>query len=342
MDSTTQESPHLSAVPRVSVILPTYNRAHYLAEAIESVVRQTLTDLELIIVDDGSTDSTCELVRAIRDERVRYVAQPHRGLSVALNRGLEKARGDYIARLDSDDVFFPDALASLVAALEREPAVEVAWASGRLMDREGRDQPRTRGSSEHYPGEMLRSLLYDDCTTSPAMLTRKSCFARVGPYDEGLAFSEDWDMALRLAREFRFRYVDQIVVRIREHDDSITGRYSPRRTEFLSTRTAPLDKLFRDPQLPADIAAMKPIAYANVHIFRGHMWLSTRNFAAALREFAEAVVTSGRPLSTAAAIAWRVILLGVRSRAGKKDSRHSRLVGLRMKARVSPRNTKGK
>ena len=109
------------------------------------------------------------------------------------------------------------------------------------------------------------------------------------------------------------------VARVREHDDRMTGKFSPQRADFLATRTAPLDKLFRDPDLPVVVSAMKPLAYANAHIFCGRMWLSTRNFAVASREFARAIRVSGRPFATAVAIAWRAGLVQImeRSRAGR-------------------------
>ncbi len=302
MDSISSETGRPAPIARVSVILPTYNRERYLPEAIASVLAQTFRDFELIIVDDGSTDSTAALVGAITDNRMRHVAIPHRGICTALNGGLREARGEFIARLDSDDVFLPAALTTLVDALDASPGVEVVWAKGQLMSPEGCELPRWRGWPEHYPGEMLRSLVYEDCTTSPGMLIRRKCFERVGAYDESLASSEDWDMTLRLARHFRFQFIDQVVVRIREHDDSITGRRQ--RVGFLERRTAPLDKLFRDPELAPSVAAMKPIAYAQVYIFRARILLLAGDFAAASREFARALKVSGRPISTAVAIAW--------------------------------------
>jgi hypothetical protein len=122
-------------------------------------------------------------------------------------------------------------------------------------------------------------------------------------------------MVIRLARYFSFHFVDRIVTRVREHDDSMTGRYSPQRAMFLQTRTGPLDKLFSDPELSVTIAAMKPTAYAHVHIFCGRMWLSTRDFGTASREFARAVRVSGRPFATAIAIAWRVGLVQILERS---------------------------
>jgi glycosyltransferase involved in cell wall biosynthesis len=314
LNSVVKERP-LSQCPRVSVIVPTYNRERYLQEAIDSVLHQTLSALELIVIDDGSTDATPALVSAIHDQRLRYIIQPHRGLSAALNRGLESARAEYVARLDSDDVFLPDALSTLLSILETDRTVDVVWARGQFMDQEGRLQPRTCGSREHFPGEMLRSLAYEDCTTNDAMLVRKSCFTQVGPYDETLAFSEDWDMALRLARHFRFRFVDKVVVHIREHDDTMTKCKSPTRTEFLNSRTLPLDKLFNDPHLPADVVAIRPLAYANLYLFRGKMWISTRDFRKALREFARAIATSETSIKTIFAIVWRIGIVQILERS---------------------------
>jgi glycosyltransferase involved in cell wall biosynthesis len=127
--------------PRITIILPTYNRERYLPEAIESILGQTFRDFELIIVDDGSTDSTPALVDAIDDDRVRYFAQPHSGLSAALNAAMRHARGEYIARLDSDDLFLPDAIATLVAGLEVRPEADLIWARARWTAHAGRAGP---------------------------------------------------------------------------------------------------------------------------------------------------------------------------------------------------------
>lgn len=177
MDSIASEIGSQVPTQRVSVILPTYNRERYLPEAIASVFAQTLHDLELIIVDDGSTDSTAALVGAIADERVRYIALPHRGLCAALNAGLRAARGEFIARLDSDDVFLPEALTTLVAALSADSGIDVVWAKGQLMNSEGRDQPRWRELAGAFPGRdvalaRLRRLHDQPCDACSTVLHR--------------------------------------------------------------------------------------------------------------------------------------------------------------------------
>ena len=107
----------MAASPQVSVVIPTYNRAHILGRAIDSVLQQTHRDLELIIVDDGSSDGTAALVRGIEDPRVRYVHQQNRGVSAARNRGIAEARAEWLAFLDSDDEWLPQKLERQFSAL---------------------------------------------------------------------------------------------------------------------------------------------------------------------------------------------------------------------------------
>src|SRR5262249_52459656 len=148
-----------------------------------------------------------------------------------------------------------------------------AYARGQVMDARGRVLPNLQGLPERFPGDSLRSLVYDDATCNVALVARRECFERAGPYDEELVTSEDWDMWLRVARHYRFAFVDEGVARIRWHDDTLTGPASPRLAEVLGARSQPLDKLFREPDLPPAVRAMRAVAYANVDLFRGQRWL---------------------------------------------------------------------
>lgn len=291
-------------VPKVTVIIPTYNRARYLGEAIRSVLDQTFRDFELIVVDDGSIDGTATLVAEFDDQRVRYHHQPHRGISAALNAGIRAARGQYVARLDSDDRWLPEMLATLVPVLDGDSEVGVAYAKGQAMDSSGRLLAHTQGLPQRFPGESLRTEVYDDCTCNVALVARSACFDRVGFYDEALIANEDWDMWLRVARHYRFVFVDKVVALVRWHEDNLTGLTSPNFAVVLDTRTIPLDKLFRDPDLPPAVRAMAPVAYTNVHLFCGQRWLQAWQFRRAAREFAKAVRVSNRPVTTAVRAAW--------------------------------------
>ena len=123
----------MSEAPRVSAIIPTYNYARYVAAAIKSVLAQSFKDLEIVVVDDGSTDETTETLRPFA-ERIRYIPQVHRGLAAARNVGIRVARGRYLAFLDSDDFWLPDKVSMQVARLDAEPAVGVVYCEAVLFD----------------------------------------------------------------------------------------------------------------------------------------------------------------------------------------------------------------
>jgi glycosyltransferase involved in cell wall biosynthesis len=290
--------------PKVTVIMPAYNRAAYLREAIDSVLAQTLSDLELIVVDDGSTDETAALLAAVGDARLRCLRQEHRGVSAAVNRGLRAARGEYIARLDSDDVWFPETLQTLAAVLDARPEIGAVYAKGQAMTAGGKPLPRTNGLPQRFEGDSLRSLLYEDFTCNIVTLARRSCFERAGEYDESLPANEDWDMWLRIAEHDRFAFVDRILARFRLHEGNMTGPTSPLFAVTLETRTRPLDKVFARPDLPAAVTAMRSIAYENVYLFRCLRWLHVRDFGAARRELLLALRASDHPGTTIVRAAW--------------------------------------
>jgi len=211
-------------------------------------------------------------------------------------------------------------LETLVPVLESRADMGVVYARGQAMDERGHRLPNLQGLPERFPGDSLRSLVYEDGTCNVALLARRECFERAGYYDEDLVASEDWDMWLRVARHYRFAFVDKVVVAVRWHDGNLTGPTSPRFAEVLGARTAPLDKLFRDPDLPPRVRAMRAAAYANVHLFRGQRWLQAGELGRAFRSLGAAVRTSEDRLTMITRIVWFVLaapLLG-RSASGRR------------------------
>ena len=293
--------------PTVSVIVPTFNRARLLGEAIESILRQTFADFELIVVDDGSSDDTAALVAAIGDPRLRYICQPHRGISSAMNNGIRAARGELVARLDSDDLWRPELLATLVPVLRQAPAVAVAYAKGQAMDASGHILAHQQGSPGRFPGDAFRSIAFDDCTCNIAIVARRACLEEVGLYDEELAANEDWDLWLRVARRHPFAFVDRVLAHYRWHDGNLTGIGSPDFGAVLAARTRPLDKLFAEPDLPPAVLALRSSAYANVYLFRGARWLQAGERRRALRELCRSVTASDARLAAILRIPWRIV-----------------------------------
>src|SRR5581483_5499342 len=165
---------------KVSVVIQTYNRADYLLIAITSVLSQTTCDVEVIVIDDGSTDATQDVVRAIQDPRVHYIRKEHAGTSAALNFGWRVAQGEFIGIVGSDDAWLPNLLEELLPRLESAPNVAVAYARAQWMDASGNLLPQMLGAPEKFPGQTLKSLLYGDFVNPIAVVIRRACLEAVG------------------------------------------------------------------------------------------------------------------------------------------------------------------
>src|SRR5829696_3674547 len=185
---------------KVSVCLPTYNHSRYIRHALISVLQQTLQDFEIIICDDASTDDTHAVVADIRDSRIRHFRQ-QKNVGIAANRNacLAVAQGEYIAWLDSDDVYLPEMLARQSAVLDKHPGVGLVHGAFEVIDEYGRQLPTWPmpfSQDVVEPGEFaFRELVLANYVTAPTVLVRRNCHLRVGPYASELRdSSEDWEM----------------------------------------------------------------------------------------------------------------------------------------------------
>lgn len=210
---------------QISVIMPVYNGERYIKEAVESVLAQTLNDWELIIIDDGSTDATLEKLNHFTNPRIYIIQQPNQGASIARNAGLAQARGDYIAFLDADDIYLPNALQEYVNYLETHPEHDVVYADGWISD--SQKQPLMR-ISEHrsgiYTGHILeRLVLCADIGFPVCTLTRHEIIkTHQVTFDPKLRIGEDWDFWIYLARWAQFGYLDKPLCLYRVHSNSVT------------------------------------------------------------------------------------------------------------------------
>ncbi len=207
-------------MPRISVIIPTYNRAHHLKAAVSSVLNQTYTDLELIIVDDGSTDATREVGEQFchLDNRVRYLYQNNGGPSAARNMGIRAARGDFIAFLDSDDYWMPIKLAEQLAIAEQDARIGVVYCNWEWVLEGGLVSPGVSPPDPSF-ATMYEALLYYNVVdeSASAALVRAECFDQVGLFDESLRHAEDWDMWIRIAEHYQFAKAPSVLVRLLQH-----------------------------------------------------------------------------------------------------------------------------
>lgn len=206
--------------PEVSVVVPTYNRDHLVCAALDSVQAQSFRSLEIIVIDDGSTDDTEARVRAWAETAtlpVLYERQPNAGGNAARNRGIDRARGHFVAFLDSDDLWHPNKIARQLARLAETPAFGAVYCGLRETDAES---GRVLAEPRHdFPeGDLLNALLVRDVTApTSTYLVRRQLLIEAGKFDLDLAARQDWDMWIRLARLAPIGCVPEVLVDLRHH-----------------------------------------------------------------------------------------------------------------------------
>jgi glycosyltransferase involved in cell wall biosynthesis len=206
---------------QVSVLMPMRNAARYVRAALLSVLSQRDVDFEVVVVDDGSTDSSPDLVRALGDSRVQLVSGPCGGISVALNRGLELARGQYVARCDADDCFPPHRLSPQVRWLDAHPACAAVAGSYVTMARSG--QPIADADTGAHPADITPELRNGRTRTHlGTFMTRRAALRDIGGFRPYFVTAEDIDLQLRLGEHGSVWYEPTLTYQHRLHDDSIT------------------------------------------------------------------------------------------------------------------------
>jgi glycosyltransferase involved in cell wall biosynthesis len=270
--------------PRVSVVVPVYNRGKYIHETISSVLAQTFRDFEVIAVDDGSTDESRSVLEAF-GEAIRVLEHPNRtnrGQSASINLGLRAARGELIAILDSDDVWLPEKLATQVKFLDAHPEVGLVYGNGWAIDETGRRRYVIYGPEHREESDAKRVLM--DCyfflpTNS---LIRSQIMREAGFFDETLRAAQDHDMAIRIAEITRLAYINQQMFYYRRHGDSISVKSADRRWRngFLV-----LSKAAARYPYPASIIRKRK---AVLHFRLGQCDVKSRRFLSALSHFVAA------------------------------------------------------
>jgi glycosyltransferase involved in cell wall biosynthesis len=213
--------------PKISVCIPAYNQGCYLGLALDSVLRQTVADFEVIVFDDASTDDTQKVVASVSHPRLHYFRHPH-NVGIARNRNscLAVARGQYVAWLDSDDVYHPQMLEVQGAVLDRHPRVGLIHGGYEVIDAEGRrlpDWPLPFAYDVIEPGkEAFRELVLSNYVTAPTVMVRRECYDRVGPYAVEVDGVEDWEMWLRIALHADLAYTAASVAQYRQHGANVS------------------------------------------------------------------------------------------------------------------------
>jgi len=209
-------------MPKVSVIIATYNRSHFVCEAIESVLNQTFLDFEIIVIDDGSKDNTKQVLEKY-GSRIHYIFQENKGRAESRNTGIKNTKGEYIAFLDDDDIWLPNKLEKQVAFLDSHPEIGLVHTFVELIDEQGLLlQKETEKCFKFYRKAMKLGYAYEGMSQLCIMflstvVVRKDCFEKVGFFDLSIPAFEDWDFYLRFALEYRIGTISEPLVKFRLH-----------------------------------------------------------------------------------------------------------------------------
>jgi glycosyltransferase involved in cell wall biosynthesis len=211
-----------SKPPNISVIIPAYNSEKTIKQTINSVLNQTFSDLELIIINDGSQDSTLEVITQISDSRIKVFSFPNAGGNVSRNRGLHLAVGEFVSFLDADDLWTPDKLQSQLKALQENVTAKVAYSWTDYIDENGEfilSGQRVNVNENVYENLLLNNFLENG--SNP--LICKKALITLGGFDESLSAAQDWDMWLRLASKFNFICVPSVQILYRISANSVSS-----------------------------------------------------------------------------------------------------------------------
>lgn len=205
--------------PLVSIILPTYNRQEMLVNAIKSILNQNYKNIELIIVNDSSTDNTREIVKKIKDERLLYFEKKNGGPASARNFGIKKARGKYIAFCDDDDIFLPGKLKHQITFLEQNSHFAFCYTNGIIVQ-----NGKHRKFLPRLTQNTLIALLFENSQIlTPTVVVKTKVVKNIGGFDESIPFCEDYDLWLRVAQKYPFDFIDKIYVEITKNSKSISA-----------------------------------------------------------------------------------------------------------------------
>ncbi len=212
-------------MPRVSVILAAYNAEKYLIPAVDSILNQTFTDFELLLIDDGSKDSTPQLVADYgkKDSRVVAISRPNRGLTPTLNEGIEKAKGEYLARMDADDISMPNRFVEQVNYLDTHPECVCVGSRVTLIDPLGSPIKVTDHALDHesIDAGLIKGIGWS--VVHPAAMLRADATRKVGGYREQFKTSQDLDLFLRLAEVGKLANIAEPLVQYRQHFESVAN-----------------------------------------------------------------------------------------------------------------------
>lgn len=202
-----------TALPRISVVMPTLNAARYLREAVDSILAQTFTDFEFLIVDDNSTDETLDILNSYNDSRIRLIQGPQKGIAAAINCGIREARGTYIARMDADDISFPNRFLMQIEFMDSHPDIGICGSQSISFSNDGNKTVWSPVENPH-----IFDILMDAAFCHPTVFFRKSCLEKYNLfYNENFSCAEDQELWFRAIKFTKFYNIQEVLLMYRNH-----------------------------------------------------------------------------------------------------------------------------
>lgn len=204
-------------MPKVSVNIPTFNNEKYISETIESVLKQTYNDYELIIIDDGSTDKTAEIIKKYKDERIKYYFQKNKGIGAARNAAIEKSSGEYIAFLDHDDLWFPKKLEKQMFLFESKPELGLVFC-GTIFFNDKEDLYNIYNKYKPPRGMIFKELFHRYFLSLETVVIKKKVLDDIGLFCSHMMMVEEYDLFLRISYKYPIDYIDEPLAKYRIHE----------------------------------------------------------------------------------------------------------------------------
>lgn len=270
--------------PLISVIMATFNRADLIGEAIDSVLHQSYRNLELIIVDDGSTDDTASLIgtKYASESRLKYIYQENTGQSGARNNALTVTKGQFICFIDSDNVWLPNKLQLQVRAFGNDPSVDIVYGDIITIDETGDELHRN--NMKRYSGFIAGRLLKDNFVSMNTALAKRSCFDELGGMGGEVEVADDYDLWLRFSSKFKFLYLPEYFAKYRVMENQISTDKTRR---FKSTEAIVRKFISQYPE--ATTNAEKRLGLSHFYIRKAYYHIGERQYGDAFKTGVQAI-----------------------------------------------------
>jgi glycosyltransferase involved in cell wall biosynthesis len=277
-------------MPKVSVIIPTYNYKQFIQKAIDSVLTQTYKDVEIIVVDDGSTDNTRDIIESKYAHKVAYIYQDNKGASAARNKGIALSHGEYLVFLDADDYFLSSSIEERLTILEDNKSIGWVYSRWQYVDIEGNILEDAFHNAPFAYKKRLRGNIFMDMLSgtlinTSSVLLRRSCAEDTGGFDDRLSAFQDYDFWLRVSHRHQVEYLDKVLVYITAHKESISFTQPPYPARAIINKK--IEENYRNylPELGITWRKIK----ASEFNYSGNSFLENGNLNQALREFKRSI-----------------------------------------------------